>query len=101
MATLIRLLVRAGSDGSAARRVLDLLTGHGSPTFWPDDIAYGSIDPSPVVGRAQVTDSGQHPLREDRQGHAHGHVPHPRVNHLENAKPPREAAENVGILGAK
>ena len=49
---LTRLVVRARSDGSAARRVLDPLTSRGSPIFWPDDIAYGSIDLSPVVGRA-------------------------------------------------
>ncbi len=64
---LIRLLMREGLDASAAKRVLGLLTGHGRHTFWPDDIGYGSIDLSRVLGHAQVTDAYLAALARQRQ----------------------------------
>jgi hypothetical protein len=55
--TLLRFLLRAGVDSTAAIAVLGAVTAHPRHVFWPDDAAYDLQTLRGVVGHRQVTDA--------------------------------------------
>ena len=55
--TLLRFLLRAGVDVTAASAVLAGLLGHARHAFWPDDAPYEAGTLRGVVGHRQVTDA--------------------------------------------
>ena len=54
---LVRLLVREGAPASTALTVLSALADHQRHEFWPDDVGYGQVPMTGVVGHRQVTDA--------------------------------------------
>jgi toxin-antitoxin system PIN domain toxin len=55
--TLLRLLLRAGASTSDARSVLTGVTRQKRHEFWADDLDYGDVDLSRVIGHRQVIDA--------------------------------------------
>ena len=55
--TLLRFLLRAGSDVGSALQVLNAITGHDRHVFWPDDSQFSERTLRGVVGHRQVTDA--------------------------------------------
>lgn len=55
--TLLRLLLREGTAGPDATAVLATVTGHARHEFWPDDLHYGQVETSRLLGHRQVTDA--------------------------------------------
>jgi hypothetical protein len=66
--TLLRLLVRQGSNIGEARRVLSIVTSHPRHDQWVDDLTYLEIDLSGVYGHRQVTDAYLAGLARAHQG---------------------------------
>lgn len=66
--TLLRLLLREGTAGPDAVAVLATVTGHPRHEFWPDDLGYGEVDTTRVLGHRQVTDAYLAQLARARGG---------------------------------
>ena len=55
--SLVRFLLRQGSDAATAKAVLADITALPRHAFWADSIAYTEVRMEGVVGHAQVTDA--------------------------------------------
>ena len=55
--SLIRLLIREGQPGSAAREILNGTTADPRHEFWPDDVPYTDVPTQGIIGHRQVTDA--------------------------------------------
>lgn len=66
---LIRLLVRHGATAEQARRVLAGVSAAEAHEFWPDELGYGQVAMTGVIGHRQVTDAYLAALARDRGGH--------------------------------
>lgn len=55
--TLLRFLLRGGTDATTALAVLESLTDHRRHEFWRDDQAYDAATLRGVIGHRQVTDA--------------------------------------------
>jgi hypothetical protein len=55
--SLVRFLLRQGSDVAGAKAVLTSFTDLPHHVFWPDSIGYGDVRMGGVVGHGQVTDA--------------------------------------------
>ncbi len=55
--SLLRLLIRHGATAAQATAVLASLTSHKSHQFWPDDLDFGKVAMTGVIGHRQVTDA--------------------------------------------
>ena len=55
--SLIRLLIREGQPGSAAREILSGTTADPRHEFWPDDVPYTDVPTQGIIGHRQVTDA--------------------------------------------
>lgn len=55
--TLVRMLVRGGLPGPGAARTVALFSAHPRHDFWLDDISYGDLALTGVIGHRQVTDA--------------------------------------------
>jgi uncharacterized protein len=55
--SLVRFLLRQGSDGPIAKAVLASFTELPHHVFWPDSVGFGDVRLEGVVGHAQVTDA--------------------------------------------
>jgi toxin-antitoxin system PIN domain toxin len=55
--TLVRFLLRAGSDVTTARTILSEIAAVERHRFWPDDISLTSVSMRGVIGHRQVTDA--------------------------------------------
>jgi len=54
---LVRLVLRHGATVEQALTVLASMAGRHAHEFWPDDLGYGDIALTGVVGHRQVTDA--------------------------------------------
>lgn len=54
---LVRLVVRHGATAEQGVRVLAGVTTRNAHEFWPDDLGYGEVAMTAVVGHRQVTDA--------------------------------------------
>lgn len=54
---VVRLVLRRGGAAHQAVRVLVGITSQGAHHFWPDDLAYGEVAMTGVIGHRQVTDA--------------------------------------------
>jgi len=65
--SLVRFLVREGASGDEARQFLSEVTADGRHRFWPDDLAYDTVDLGAVVAivshRCQSRCAGPGPRR--------------------------------------
>ena len=66
--TLLRLLLRSGSGIEPARQVLAAVVAHDRHVQWLDDLPYGDVDLSHVLGHRQVTDAYVAQLARSRGG---------------------------------
>ncbi len=66
---LIRLLVRHGATAEQALRVLSSVSTNEAHEFWPDELGYGQVAMTGVIGHRQVTDAYLAALARDRGGH--------------------------------
>jgi toxin-antitoxin system PIN domain toxin len=66
--TLLRLLLRQGTGVARARDALRAVVGHPRHEQWWDDVAYGEVDLSAVLGHRQVTDAYLAQLARRRGG---------------------------------
>lgn len=66
--TLLRILIRGGLRAADAADALAGVTEHPTHEFWPDDLDYGDIDLSGVIGHRQVTDAYLAGLARSRSG---------------------------------
>ena len=55
--SLMRLLIRQGQSAAAAVRTVQDVSGHPQHDFWPDDVAYGDVPATGIIGHRQVTDA--------------------------------------------
>jgi toxin-antitoxin system PIN domain toxin len=55
--SLVRLLIREGQSGAAARAVVSELTDHPRHEFWPDSVSYRDVPLGGLIGHRQVTDA--------------------------------------------
>ena len=55
--SLVRLLIREGQSGAAARAVLSELADHPRHEFWPDSVSYRDVPLGGLIGHRQVTDA--------------------------------------------
>jgi uncharacterized protein len=55
--SLLRVLVRAGRDGTSAVAAMNRLLDHDRHEFWPDDVPYRQVRMTAVIGHRQVTDA--------------------------------------------
>ncbi|WP_100444751.1 TA system VapC family ribonuclease toxin [Glycomyces xiaoerkulensis] len=65
---LVRFLMREGASADTARHVVNGIAGLPGYEFWPDDLSYGTISLSGVVGHRQVTDAYLAGLARKRSG---------------------------------
>lgn len=65
---LIRLMVRHGARPEQAAVVLGGVTGHRAHEFWPDDLDFGDVAMTGVIGHRQVTDAYLAALARHRGG---------------------------------
>ena len=54
---VVRLVLRQGGAAHQAVRVLVGITSQDAHHFWPDDLAYGEVAMTGVIGHRQVTDA--------------------------------------------
>jgi hypothetical protein len=54
---LIRLMLRHGASAAQATAVLGSLTSNKAHQFWPDDLDFGKVAMTGVIGHRQVTDA--------------------------------------------
>lgn len=54
---LVRLVLRNGGTADQARHVLVSVTAQDAHQFWPDDLDYGDVAMTGVIGHRQVTDA--------------------------------------------
>lgn len=54
---LIRLVIRHGVSAPQATAVLGGVTAHRRHRFWPDDLDFGQVAMTGVIGHRQVTDA--------------------------------------------
>ena len=54
---LVRLVLRHGGTADQALAALTSLTSHKAHRFWPDDVDFGRVAMTGVVGHRQVTDA--------------------------------------------
>lgn len=54
---LIRLVIRHGASAAQATAVLGSVTSHKTHQFWPDDVDFGTVAMTGVIGHRQVTDA--------------------------------------------
>lgn len=54
---LIRLVMRHGADAGQGTAVLARFTAHRAHVFWADDLDFGVVTMSGVIGHRQVTDA--------------------------------------------
>lgn len=54
---LIRLVIRHGAGATQAAAVLASLTSHRTHQFWPDDLDFGNVAMTGVIGHRQVNDA--------------------------------------------
>jgi toxin-antitoxin system PIN domain toxin len=66
--SLIRLLIREGQPAGTACAVLRALEASERHDFWPDDLAYGDVRLTGIVGHRQVTDAYLAQLARAHQG---------------------------------
>jgi uncharacterized protein len=66
--TLLRLLLRQGSNAARAGAVLATVVAHPAHRQWLDDITYAQVDLSTVLGHRQVTDAYLAALARSRGG---------------------------------
>ncbi|MDQ3987830.1 MAG: PIN domain-containing protein [Actinomycetota bacterium] len=55
--TLLRLAIRAGARATQAKRLLGEVLADHRHEFWPDEISYGEVPLTGVIGHRQVTDA--------------------------------------------
>lgn len=55
--SLVRHVLRQGSNGVAAQAILAALRDDQRHRFWPDDLSYGEVPLRDLRGHAQVTDA--------------------------------------------
>lgn len=55
--SLVRFLVREGASGAEVGRVVGEILDDKRFRFWPDDLGFGSVDLTSVIGHRQVTDA--------------------------------------------
>jgi len=55
--SLIRLVIRAGLPAEAAAALVKATSADPRHEFWPDDLGYGDVPMTGVVGHRQVTDA--------------------------------------------
>jgi uncharacterized protein len=55
--SLVRLLIREGQSGAAARAVVSELADHPRHEFWPDSVSYRDVPLGGLIGHRQVTDA--------------------------------------------
>lgn len=65
---LLRLLLRSGSGIAQARQVLAAVVAHSHHEQWLDNLPYGDVDLSHVIGHRQVTDAYLAQLARSRGG---------------------------------
>lgn len=66
--TLIRMLVRQGTQAGTALDALGTVTAHPRHDQWLDDVVYAAVDVSRVLGHRQVTDAYLAQLARVRRG---------------------------------
>lgn len=66
--TLLRLLLRQGTNRSLAREALGAVVAHPRHEQWLDDLTYLEVDLSAVLGQRQVTDAYLAQLARARGG---------------------------------
>jgi hypothetical protein len=54
---LVRLVIRHGASAAQATAVLGSVTSHKAHQFWPDDLDFGKVAMTGVIGHRQVTDA--------------------------------------------
>ncbi len=54
---LVRLVIRHGASTAQATALLGSLTAHKAHQFWPDDLDFGKVAMTGVIGHRQVTDA--------------------------------------------
>ena len=67
--TLLRLLIREGQTGEAAKAVVVALTDDARHEFWPNEVSYSSVPFAGVIGHRQVTDAYLAAAARARGGH--------------------------------
>lgn len=65
---LVRLLVREGTSGADAQRVLAEILADERHEAWPDHLSFGEVDLRAVIGHRQVTDAYLASLARARHG---------------------------------
>lgn len=65
---VVRLVLRQGGAAHQAVRVLAGVTVRDAHQFWPDDLAYGDVAMTGVVGHRQVADAYLAALARRRDG---------------------------------
>lgn len=55
--SLIRLLIREGQTADTAKAIISAIAGDPRHEFWPDEISYGEVTLTGVIGHRQVTDA--------------------------------------------
>lgn len=55
--SLVRLLLRSGDPASAGSAMISALAADSRHEFWPDDVTYGDVRMTGVIGHRQVTDA--------------------------------------------
>jgi hypothetical protein len=65
---LIRLTIRHGASAVQATAVLASVTSHKAHRFWPDDLDFGNVAMTGVIGHRQVTDAYLAALARHRGG---------------------------------
>ena len=65
---LVRFLLREGSTGTTAERVLQRLADHANVEFWPDAVSFNEVDLRSLHGHRQVTDAYLAALTRSRAG---------------------------------
>lgn len=66
---LVRLVVRDGATAEQALRVLSSVSTNEAHEFWPDELGYGQVAMTGVIGHRQVTDAYLAALARDHGGH--------------------------------
>lgn len=66
--TLLRHLIRRELRGVQAQAILAGVTSHPRHTFWSEDLGFGDVDLSTVIGHRQVTDAYLAALARHRRG---------------------------------
>lgn len=66
--SLVRLIIREGQPAQAAAALVAAVSADPRHDFWPDDVGYGAVVMTGVIGHRQVADAYLAQLARSRHG---------------------------------